>query len=177
MIAAPVKISPSAIARPRQRKRILIGAYAVSPARGSEPGVGWQICSRLAKFHDVTVLCSPGVPGPDANCSRDEIAQHTARHGPIDGLTIKFIEPPPLSWLFQRETTLCRRTLYYTGAAAWQRAAFSVAADIHRDRPFDLLHHLIFSVCGYLVYLWILNAPFVWGPIGGASNLPRRYFN
>jgi glycosyltransferase involved in cell wall biosynthesis len=176
-IAAPSKISPSPVAPQRQRKRILVGAYAVSPARGSEPGVGWQICSRLAKFHDVTVLCSPGVPGPDANCSRDEIAQHIARHGPVDGLTLKFIEPPPLSWLFQRETTLCRRTLYYTGAAAWQRAAYAVANEIHRNQPFDLVHHL--NITGYREpgYLWKINAPFVWGPIGGASNLPRKYFD
>ncbi len=178
MIAEARQISPQpSVVSQRPRKRVLIGAYAVSPARGSEPGVGWQICCRLAKFHDVTVLCSPGVPGPDANCSRDEIAQHISRHGPIDGLTLKFIEPPLLSWLFQRETTLCRRTLYYTGAAAWQRAAYSVAADLHRDQPFDLVHHL--NITGYREpgYLWKLNAPFIWGPIGGASDLPRRYFD
>ena len=177
MIAAPLQISPPPAVSQRPRKRILVGAYAISPARGSEPGVGWQICSRLARFHDVTVLCSPGVPGPDANCSRDEIAQHVARHGAIDGLTLKFVEPPPLSWLFQRETMLCRRTLYYAGAAAWQRAAYSIAADLHVDQPFDLVHHL--NITGYREpgYLWKLNAPFVWGPIGGASNYPGKYFD
>jgi len=177
MIAAPLQISPPPAVSQRPRKRILVGAYAISPARGSEPGVGWQICSRLARFHDVTVLCSPGVPGPDANCSRDEIAQHVARHGAIDGLTLKFVEPPPLSWLFQRETMLCRRTLYYAGAAAWQRAAYSIAADLHVDQPFDLVHHL--NITGYREpgYLWKLNAPFVWGPIGGASNYPAKYFD
>src|ERR1041384_6458025 len=39
-----------------QRRRVLVSAYAFSPVMGSEPGVGWNICSRLAAIHDVTVL-------------------------------------------------------------------------------------------------------------------------
>jgi glycosyltransferase involved in cell wall biosynthesis len=158
---------------PNPRRRILVSANAVSPARGSEPGVGWQICSRLAKHHDITVLCSIGVPGTDATCFRDEITAH----GPVPGLTIRFVDPPLLSKLFQRETTLCRRTVYYTGYKAWQRAALQVARDLHREQPFDLIHQL--NMTGYREpgYLWKLDAPFVWGPIGGAANYPDGFFD
>ena len=36
--------------------RLLLSAFAISPTKGSEPGLGWQLASRLAKMHDVTVL-------------------------------------------------------------------------------------------------------------------------
>ncbi len=158
---------------PNPRRRILVSANAVSPARGSESGVGWQICSRLAKYHDITVLCSIGVPGPDATCFRDEINAH----GPVPGLTIRFVEPPLLSKLFQRETTLCRRTVYYTGYKAWQRAALKVARGLHREKPFDLIHQLNMTGFREPGYLWKLDAPFVWGPVGGAANYPAGFFD
>jgi glycosyltransferase involved in cell wall biosynthesis len=155
------------------RRRVLISANAVSPARGSEPGVGWQVCSRLARFHDVTVLCAAGVSGPDATCFRDEITAH----GPVPGLTIRYVDPPLLSFLFQRETALCRRTFYYTGYKSWQRAAYKVAVDLHREKPFDLIHQL--NMTGYREpgYLWKIAAPFVWGPVGGAANYPPGFYD
>jgi glycosyltransferase involved in cell wall biosynthesis len=161
---------------PKIRRRILVSSFAISPARGSEPGVGWQICSRLAKYHDVTVLCGPGSVGPDGECFRNEIAEYTKTHGPVPGLTIRFVEPPLLSFLFQRESSLCRRTVYYIGYAAWQRAVLKVAQQLHRERPFDLIHQL--NMTGYREpgYLWKINAPFVWGPVGGAANFPPKYF-
>jgi glycosyltransferase involved in cell wall biosynthesis len=159
--------------RSTSRRRVLVSANAVSPARGSEPGVGWQVCSRLAKFHDVTVLCAAGVSGPDATCFRDEITAH----GPVPGLTIRYVDPPLLSRLFQRETTLCRRTVYYTGYKSWQRAAYKTAVDLHRGRPFDLVHQL--NMTGYREpgYLWKIDAPFVWGPVGGAANYPAGFYD
>ncbi len=173
--AKPSRFTPAAPAY--SRKRILVSAYAVSPVRGSEPGVGWQICSRLAKYHDVTVLCAPGVPGPDATYFRDEIAEYTAKFGEVPGLTLRFVEPSLFSFLFQRETPLCRRTVYYAGAAAWQRRALKVARQLHRDAPFDLVHHL--NITGYREpgYLWQLGVPFFWGPIGGAPSFPPAYFD
>jgi glycosyltransferase involved in cell wall biosynthesis len=177
MLAAPVQGARPIASPPARRLRVLVSSYAISPVRGSEPGVGWQICSRLAQHHDVTVLCSPGVPGPDATYFRDEIAEFTAVHGAVPGLTLQFIEPPLLSFLFQRETTLCRRTLYYTGYTAWQRRAARVAAQLHRAKPFDVIHQLTITGFREPGFVWKLDAPFVWGPLGGAPNLPPAYFD
>ena len=167
---------PQADSPTTPRRRILVSSFAISPARGSEPGVGWQICSRLAKYHDVTVLCGPGSVGPDGECFRNEIAEYIKTHGPVPGLTIRFVEPPLLSFLFQRESPLCRRTVYYIGYAAWQRAVLKVAQALHHEKPFDLIHQL--NMTGYREpgYLWKMNAPFVWGPVGGAANFPPKYF-
>ena len=171
-VAQPPRQAPAA-APPR--RRVLVSAYAVSPVRGSEPGMGWNICSRLARHHDVTVLCSPQVP-PNAQDFRGEIEQHLREHGPVPGLSFHFVEPPAASYLFQRETPLLRRTLYYTGYRAWQRAAFRAARELHARRPFDLVHQL--NITGFREpgYLWQLpDVPFVWGPVGGAANVPPAF--
>jgi glycosyltransferase involved in cell wall biosynthesis len=91
-------------------------------------------------------------------------------------LTFHFVEPPPLSYWFQRETPIMRRTLYYTGYKAWQKAAFRVAQALHSQRPFDVVHQL--NITGFREpgYLWKLtNVPFVWGPVGGAANIPNSF--
>jgi glycosyltransferase involved in cell wall biosynthesis len=137
--------------------------------------MGWNICSRLARHHDVTVLCSSQVP-PHAQDFCGEVETYFRENGPIPGLTFHFVEPPLGSYLFQRETPLMRRTLYYTGYRAWQRAAFNAARELHAQKPFDLVHQL--NITGFREpgYMWQLpGVPFVWGPIGGAANVPPAF--
>jgi glycosyltransferase involved in cell wall biosynthesis len=93
----------------------------------------------------------------------------------LPGLTFHFVEPPPLSYWLQRETLLMRRTLYYAGYHAWQKAAYRAARQLHAERPFDLAHHL--NITGFREpgYLWRLPIPFVWGPVGGAADVPAAF--
>ena len=44
----------------RRRLKVLLGCYACDPHYGSEPGMGWNFASRIAKFHDVHVLDEEG---------------------------------------------------------------------------------------------------------------------
>lgn len=137
--------------------------------------MGWNICTRLARHHDVTVICSSQVP-PNAEHFRDEIETHLREHGPIPGLKFHFVDPPLASYLFQRETPLMRRTLYYTGYKSWQRTTYRAACGLHARDPFDLVHQL--NITGFREpgYLWKLpNVPFVWGPVGGAANIPASF--
>jgi glycosyltransferase involved in cell wall biosynthesis len=138
--------------------------------------MGWNICRELAAWHDVTVLCAPGTPGEDHSIHRLEIEAYQRENGPVPGLTFHFVSPPVLSRLCQRESGLMRRTLYYSGYAAWQRAAYRAALELHRAQPFDLAHQL--NITGYREpgYLWKLPIPFVWGPVGGAADIPPVFF-
>lgn len=167
--AAPAVLAP--LGGPRLR--VLVSAFATSPIGGSEPGLGWNIVSRLARWHDVTVLCTPGMPG-ERNF-RQEIDTALRRSGPIPGLTLRYVPPPPLSRLLQSEGILRRRTVYYAGYRSWQQAAYKMALALHREAPFDLTHHL--SMTGYREpgFLWKLSIPFVWGPIEGGENIPSDY--
>ncbi|KQT50685.1 hypothetical protein ASG43_05205 [Aureimonas sp. Leaf454] len=164
---------PPCDAAPR-RLRVLVCAFAVSPIGGSEPGLGWNVVSRLARWHDVTVLCSPGMPGE--RDFRREIADQL-RAEPIPGLTFHFVPPPLLSRMLQRETLMRRRTVYYLGYRSWHRAALAAARSLHAKAPFDLVHQL--NITGYREPgdLWRLPIPFVWGPIDGASDLGWSFFS
>lgn len=39
-----------------RRLKVLVSAYACSPVRGSEPGMGWGFVSELSKFHELWVI-------------------------------------------------------------------------------------------------------------------------
>lgn len=156
----------------RRRRRVLISALAVSPVRGSEAGIGWNIGSRVAKYHDVTLMCIPGTHDPH----REEIEAHLRQH-PVPGLTMLYIEPTPLYRFLDRKSSSLLRPFFYFGYASWQRAAYREVQRLHADKPFELTHHL--NILGYREpgYLWKLPIPFFWGPVAGASNMPWRFFS
>jgi glycosyltransferase involved in cell wall biosynthesis len=156
------------------RRRVLISAFVFSPVRGSEPGIGWNIGAALAAHHDVTILCCPRLRDEDY---RREIEGYLKRHGPIPGLEIRYVEAPLLSRWFQKPLISFSTPFYFVGYAAWQRAAFAQARQLHQQRPFDLAHQLTITGFREPGYLWKLPIPFVWGPVAGASDIPWSYFS
>lgn len=148
-----------------------MSAFIVSPVRGSEPAVGWNIPVRLALYHDVTLLCATRAKGVDL---RLEIENHCDRHGRPAGLSFEYVDLPPLAWRVVRfdSNNPLSHALLYKGYASWQRAAYHRALEIHAQRPFDLAHHLSFTGFREPGFLWQLGIPFFWGPVTGASNMP-----
>ena len=162
-----------------RRRRILVSAYLFSPVMGSEQGVGWNVCSRLSAYHDVTVLTRSWDeklwPGDEQH--REEAERFMRDRGPIPGLTIKFVPSPLLSRLLQpRPHVSLRSPFYFQGYAAWQRAAYREAVRLHHERPFDATHQLTVGTFRDPGYLWKLDVPFFWGPMGGGGNIPWSYF-
>ena len=43
-----------------KRLKVLISAHELSPVQGSECAEGWNIVTRLAEYHDVTVIYAKG---------------------------------------------------------------------------------------------------------------------
>lgn len=169
----PTAIFPAS-ADQTARRRILISAFAVSPRRGSEPGVGWNLPLRLSQWHDVTVLCAPLIGNEPF---REEIEDYLTEHGPLPNLRFEFVPHTPLSRRLQKErfSGSCLRGLYYLGYRSWQRSALRRAWQLHRQTPFDLVHHLNITTYREPGYLWKLPIPFVWGPLTGACNVPLSY--
>jgi len=81
-----------------RRRRILVSAYLFSPVMGSEQGVGWNVCSRLSAYHDVTVLTRSWDeklwPGDEKH--REDAERFMRERAPIPGLTIKLVDSPAL---------------------------------------------------------------------------------
>jgi glycosyltransferase involved in cell wall biosynthesis len=154
------------------RKRVLISAFALSPNRGSEAGVGWNICSRMGKHHDVVVLYGSHFYRFELG---SDIADHEAEHGAVPGVRFCAVPAPWFSklCLFLHDHDLW--AFYYLGYRSWQKAAYRKALELHREQPFDVVHQL--NMIGYREpgFLWKLGVPFVWGPVGGAENVPLRF--
>jgi glycosyltransferase involved in cell wall biosynthesis len=148
---------------PKRAPRLLMSAYAASPSRGSEAAVGWNRALQAARFCDVWLICEETEFGP-------EIRDFIDRQGPIPGLEFVFVPMHPI-WRKLGDFS----AFWYLALRQWQKKVLRVAERLHKEIGFDLTHHLTF--CGYREpgYLWQLDLPHIWGPIGGVQNHPSRF--
>lgn len=166
-------------AQPAKRLRVLISAHEFSPERGSECAVGWNIVTRMARHHEVTVLCADG-PALQEGAYRDEVARYFSRCGAIGGLNVVFVAQPPAALRFARlNRRLMKLTrgvgwqpLYYLGLDHWHWAARQRAGALGLEN-FDLVHQLTPISFRKPGYLWETGLPFFWGPVGGMHRVPR----
>src|SRR6516164_288395 len=76
-----------------RRPRVLLLAYACSPERGSEPGLGWHRAVETAKSCDTWVICEDRIYGA-------AIRRYLREHGDIPGLHFEYVAmPSPIRWL------------------------------------------------------------------------------
>jgi glycosyltransferase involved in cell wall biosynthesis len=145
-----------------RRLKVLISAYCCEPDRGSEPGVGWNVALGLARHHDVWVLTR------GANRAAIEAAL------PEDpALVIEFVYFDLPDWARSWKRGMRGLQLYYY---LWQLGAGGVARALHRRLAFDLVHHLTLGKYWAPSFLWRLDAPLVWGPVGGGESAPTTYY-
>lgn len=157
-----------------KRLRILVSAFACSPFRGSEAGIGWNVVSRLANYHNVTVLV--GDLRKDLICKR-ELDEWLARNGPTPGLTFHHVGPDRVALFWERLHRLPGLwPLYYRAYNIWQKRALRLARSMHAEHRFDAVHELTYQSARTPGYLWKLGAPFFWGPISGAPVIPPAFY-
>ena len=156
---------------------ILISAYAFSPYCGSECAVGWNIVTRMAKYHGVTVLCGDV---SDRLRTKKDLDKFFAENPAIENLHIEYVEPNRvIRWIERIHRIPGFWGLYYVAYNLWQRKAYGRARELISKSPdpcpFDIVHQL--NMIGYREpgYLWKLGVPFFWGPVGGASNEPLAF--
>jgi glycosyltransferase involved in cell wall biosynthesis len=138
--------------------RILLSAYACDPDAGTEPGNGWNWAWHLARAgHDVWVLT--GGEGRDRRIERSRT---------VPNLHVVDVAPASLGSRVLRGAL--RGHLRYV---TWQRRSARVAHRLHRRVRFDVVHHVTFGSLVWGSPLWRLDAPFVFGPVGGGQVTPR----
>ena len=147
-----------------RRPRVLQLSYACSPSRGSEAGIGWHRAVQSAKHFDTWVIC-------EEHEFADEIRRYLDAHGDVPGLHFVFVPINRREWVMGN----VHHILWYAVLRRWHRQAFRVARQLHEQIGFDLVHQLTFSGYREPSYLWKLDVPFVWGPIGGTQNYPWRF--
>jgi glycosyltransferase involved in cell wall biosynthesis len=145
--------------------RILVCAFACAPQRGSEPGAGWAVVEAAARAgHEVTVLTARHNRSAMENGLRDEAAI-------ADRIHVEYVGMSPA---FHRVWDRARRPGKQLQYLLCQRGIGKVAMRLHKERPFDVAHHVTLAAdympCGVSR---VAGLPLVWGPVGGAQQIPE----
>ena len=166
-----------------KRLKILIIAHEFSPFSGSECAVGWNFATRLANYHDVTLIYASGSQASPGSYLTS-LNKYFAHNPAIPGMTLKNVNQPPLtrftSFLnsfFKKIGPVGLPFLYYMGYNFWQRKAYKVAVTLHKQEGFHLVHQLTQISFREPGYTWKMKIPFFWGPTGGTANLPWKFYS
>lgn len=144
--------------------KVLINCYACCPGMGSEPGMGWNWVTGIARHCEVHVI-SEGEFRTQAEAASRELPIHWHWN------------PVP-----ERVRKICWNQgdwRFYFHYEKWQRRTAEIAEEICRNERIDILHQL--NMIGFREpgYLWKISQrkgiPFVWGPIGGLKQYPIAY--
>jgi glycosyltransferase involved in cell wall biosynthesis len=166
-----------------KRLNVLIVAHEFSPEQGSECSEGWNIVTRLAKYHDVNVLYASGSQFHH-HSYLDAVNKYINHNEFISGLTFINIDQPTITKLIARFNSNFLKIgsiglpiLYFTGYKFWQKAVYIEAKKLHGIHNFDIVHQLTQITFREPGYLWKLDIPFVWGPTGGTSTIPKGFLS
>ena len=142
--------------------KLLISAYACAPNRGSEHSCGWNWTSEVARLgHEATVLVSPA--------HRTAILAATQQQPALQ--RIRWVFPEVAAWPLQQGKEPGWERTYNL---LWQREALRVARALHREQPFDLVHHLTWAGVRAPTFLGALGVPLIIGPVGGGETSPGK---
>lgn len=144
---------------------ILVNAYAVSPNWGSEPGMGWNWVTNLARYCHLDVIT-------EGEWSR-EIDEALKSLPQRDNITFHYLPVPEKVRIMCWNQGDWRFYWYYR---RWQHRSEAKAREIIASKHIDVLHQL--NMIGFREpgNLWkIKGIPFVWGPVGGMDLMPVSY--
>lgn len=160
---------------------VLISAHEVCPTLGSECSSGWNLLTRLAKYHDIDVLYAE-TNQFGTNNYKEEIEKSLQK---IKQTSINFISiPQPKTTrmiaslnklLSPKKTSVGIPPLYFLGVYFWEKAVLKKAKSLMLSKKFDLVHH--FNHISYREpgFLFKTGLPFVWGPVSGTFYLPISF--
>ena len=145
----------------QRRLKILVGCYACDPNYGSEPGMGWNFVSNLAKFHEVHALVEEHefkeTLTAYAKTHPEAVRNITFHYIPRrHHNTLRVIWPPSYYWFYR----------------AWQKKAYQLAQQLDETEHFDAVYQVTISGFREPGFLWKLGQPFIWGPLGGFTDTP-----
>lgn len=146
--------------------KILVSAYACSPYQGSEPGVGWGFVSGLSDFHELHVIV-------EEEKFRKDIELWLSKGGEFkNSVHFYFIKKKR-----NRKLRALFPPSYYWYYNQWHKDAYELAVELDGEFDFDLLYQSTMVGFREPGYLWKLDKPFSWGPVGGMGLFPLSFYS
>lgn len=143
-------------------KTILATTYAVNPLKGSEDGMGWNFVYQIAKFNKVIAITREN--------NQADIEKYMQENPDEVYENIEFLYFDLPYWMRFWKKGGRGAMLYYL---MWQKGIVGFIKK--QNIQFDITHNLNFHNDWSPSYLWKLDKPFVWGPIGHHPEIPKQY--
>jgi len=145
-----------------KNKIILASTYAVNPYKGSEDAMGWNFVMQIARFNKVIAITREN--------NQENIEKYMLENPKEEHKNIQFLYfDLPYYMRFWKKGGR-GAMLYYL---MWQKGIVSY---IKKQKiKYDIVHNINFHNDWTPSYLWKLNKPFVWGPIGHHPLIPGQY--
>lgn len=139
--------------------RVLLSAYVCEPGGGSEHKDGWLWARELAGRCQLTLLT--------------DVAFRDSIESAVEGWTKRprrvYID------VSDHRPRLHPLLDVFPHYGAWQRRALAVAARLHDEAPFDVVHHVTYGSHRLPTLLGQLGIPLVWGPLGGGERVRATF--
>ena len=140
-------------------------AYAVNPTKGSEDGMGWNYVLAAAQHNNIVALTRRNNRPDIEKYIKDTEQENCDAYSRISFLYFDW----PKWMLFWKKGPMLSMIYYYL----WQ---ISLVIWLKSKKlKFDLVHNLNFHNDWTPSFLWLLNKPFVWGPVGHHPRIPKEY--
>lgn len=145
-------------------KAVILSAHHCAPGMGSEHAVGWNYLRELSRFHHIILIT-------EDNRFRSSIEQEVAKLNTA-GASIDAYFVHHGATTDGRKNNL--RIFYYLSYTLYQWRVYKLAQHLCREHDVAATHHL--TIVGFREpgFLWLLNKPFIWGPVGGLVFSPNR---
>jgi glycosyltransferase involved in cell wall biosynthesis len=158
---------------------ILLIAHEFSPLQGSECAQGWNIATRLSKYHKIFVLYATGSQfSPNSYLkSINNISDNYPNIVFINvnqtnfGLLLSTVN----KFLFGKISPIGNPIIYYFIYNLWQKKAYKKSKIIIKNNKIDLIHLITSISYREPGYFWKIDLPFIWGPTGGLTSLPDSF--
>lgn len=143
-------------------KIILASCYAVNPFKGSEDAMGWNFIKQIARFNKVFAVTRENNKGA--------IEAYMQQNPDVIYDNINFVYFDLPYWMrFWKKGSRGAMLYYYM----WQKG---IVAHIKRKKlNFDIVHNVNFHNDWTPSFLWKLEKPLVWGPVGHHPLIPSVY--
>lgn len=151
------------LGRSDKRLKVLISAYACEPGKGSEPGVGWNWARQIARFADEVWVIT--------RANNRAVIEEALKEAPLPNVHWVYFDLPRWARFWKKGQRGVY--LYYY---LWQVGIYFLARRLHRKIKFDLIHHVTLGNYWMPSFLALLQAPFIWGPVGGGESAPQAFY-
>lgn len=142
-------------------RKILVSAYGCEPFRGSEAGVGWNWILQMAKHNELFVIARKN--------DKEKIEKNFPEEY-YETLHFYYYDTCPLLMKIKKKEK--GLYLYYW---LWQIGIIPLIKKIIEEQHPDYTMHLTFGSLWMPTFLPFFHVPFIWGPLGGADGVPKKY--